>query len=164
MHTVILHTNFLPKVFSDTYNNGTWRRLTVIPFNAVIENSKDKKNYGKYLVKNAGPAILKWIIQGAQDIIARDFNLEKPPALEEKAREYREDNDWIKHFIDECCEVGDGFKSPSGKFNSAYNDFADSNGEPRKSAGVINKALKEAGYVKVSTHSGVFIKGLRLRN
>ena len=38
-HTLVLYTNHLPKVGAS--DDGTWRRLIVIPFHAKIQGSKD---------------------------------------------------------------------------------------------------------------------------
>lgn len=38
-HTIVLYTNHLPKVGAN--DEGTWRRLIVIPFNAKIEGRSD---------------------------------------------------------------------------------------------------------------------------
>ena len=48
-HTLVLYTNHLPKIDED--DNGTWRRLTLIPFNAKISASDDKKNYQEKLCR-----------------------------------------------------------------------------------------------------------------
>ena len=53
----ILYTNHLPRV--GAIDDGTWRRLIVIPFAAKIEGKSDIKNYADYLFTNAGGAILK---------------------------------------------------------------------------------------------------------
>ena len=55
-HTVVLYTNHLPKVGAS--DEGTWRRLIVIPFQAKIEGSSDIKNYSDYLFQNAGLYIM----------------------------------------------------------------------------------------------------------
>ena len=68
-HTLVLYTNHLPKV--GAMDEGTWRRLIVIPFQAKIEGKSDIKNYGDYLFHNAGGAILKWVIDGAKKAIRR---------------------------------------------------------------------------------------------
>ena len=73
----MLYTNHLPKVGAN--DDGTWRRLIVIPFNAKITGKSDIKNYTDYLVKNAGGAILTWIIEGAQKVIAAGYKLKQPP-------------------------------------------------------------------------------------
>ena len=58
----MLYTNHLPKVSAN--DDGTWRRLIVIPFNAKITGKSDIKNYADYLYENAGPYIMTWIING----------------------------------------------------------------------------------------------------
>ena len=55
-HTLVLYTNHLPKVGAN--DDGTWRRLIVIPFQAKIKGKADIKNYADYLVEHAGVAIL----------------------------------------------------------------------------------------------------------
>ncbi len=48
-HTLVLYTNHLPRV--GAIDQGTWRRLIVIPFNAKIEGKADIKNYADFLFK-----------------------------------------------------------------------------------------------------------------
>ena len=54
-HTLVLYTNHLPRV--GAIDQGTWRRLIVIPFNAKIEGKADIKNYADFLFKMAGGAV-----------------------------------------------------------------------------------------------------------
>lgn len=68
-HTLVLYTNHLPRVSAS--DDGIWRRLIVIPFDAKIEGAGDKKNYAEYLYTNAGESILAWVIEGAK----RSLNL-----------------------------------------------------------------------------------------
>lgn len=63
-HQIILYTNTLPRVSS--IDNGTWRRIIVIPFKAKLTGQNEIKNYSDYLFKNAGESILKWIVEGAR--------------------------------------------------------------------------------------------------
>ena len=71
-HTAVLYTNHLPKVSAS--DDGTWRRLIVIPFHAKIEGSSDIKNYADYLYNDAGPAVMSWIIEGARKVIERFYS------------------------------------------------------------------------------------------
>ena len=75
-HTLVLYTNHLPRV--GAIDQGTWRRLIVIPFNAKIEGKADIKNYSDFLFKTAGGAVLSWIIAGAKRVISRDFKIGQP--------------------------------------------------------------------------------------
>ena len=90
-HTLVLYTNHLPKIDED--DNGTWRRLTLIPFNAKISASDDKKNYADYLFKHSGGAILYWIIEGAERIISKNYKTEEPQIVQKAKSQYQEDND-----------------------------------------------------------------------
>ena len=46
-HTLVLYTNHLPKVSAN--DDGTWRRLIVIPFNAKITGKSDIKNFSGHV-------------------------------------------------------------------------------------------------------------------
>lgn len=70
-HTLVLYTNHLPKVGAN--DDGTWRRLIVIPFNAKIKGKSDIKNYADYLVEKSGGAVLMWIIEGAKKVIENNL-------------------------------------------------------------------------------------------
>ncbi len=102
-HTLVLYTNHLPRV--GAIDAGTWRRLIVIPFNAKIEGSADVKNYSDFLFQNAGGAVLSWILEGAKRVIAGDYDIKTPAVVQAAIQKYRENNDWLQHFLDECCEV-----------------------------------------------------------
>lgn len=80
-HTIVLYTNHLPRVGAN--DEGTWRRLIVIPFDAKIEGRSDIKNYADYLYQNAGSYIMTWIIEGAQKVIKQNFKLSVPPCVSE---------------------------------------------------------------------------------
>lgn len=104
-HTLVLYTNHLPKV--GAIDQGTWRRLIVIPFDAKIEGSADIKNYADYLYENAGGAILSWVIDGSRKVIEDNYKIEPPQKVRDAIEHYKESNDWLSNFIMERCEVGE---------------------------------------------------------
>lgn len=161
-HTLVLYTNHLPKVGAN--DPGTWRRLIVVPFNARIQGNSDIKNYADYLYDNAGPAILAWMIEGAQKIIAADFHIEQPECVREATALYRENSDWLEHFISECCEIGDTYSTPSGEFYICYRDFCARTGEYTRSTTDFYAAVDLAGYTRKRTTNGRIVCGLRLRS
>lgn len=113
-HTLVLYTNHLPRV--GAIDQGTWRRLIVIPFNAKIEGKADIKNYSDFLFKTAGGAVLSWIIEGSKRVIAGDYKIVQPKVVQDAIQKYKENNDWLAHFLDDCCEVGDDFEANPGSF------------------------------------------------
>lgn len=78
-HTVLLYTNHLPMV--GAMDEGIWRRLIVVPFNAKIKSKNDVKNYADYIIENSGEYILKWLIEGAEKIIKNEFKPNIPKAV-----------------------------------------------------------------------------------
>lgn len=159
-HTLVLYTNHLPRVGAT--DTGIWRRLIVIPFNARITGNSDIKNYSKYLVANAAPAIMKWIIQGAQKAIHDNYRLKAPKCVQEAIARYKADNDWMSHFLDECCETGEGMKEKSGELFAAYRAFCSRTNDFCRSTAEFYTSLEQRGFYRQRTNTGKFVLGLRL--
>ena len=161
-HTLVLYTNHLPRV--GAIDQGTWRRLIVIPFNAKIEGKADIKNYSDFLFKTAGGAVLSWIIEGAKRVIANDYKIVQPKVVQDAIQKYKENNDWLAHFLDDCCEVGDDFEAKSGEFYNAYRSYCLQMGEYTRSTTDFYSALESTGVVRKRTRTGVIIYGLKLKS
>ena len=161
-HTLVLYTNHLPKVGAT--DEGTWRRLIVIPFNAVFEGKSDRKNYADYLYQNAGPYILTWIIEGAKRIIAKGFHLENPKVVQDAIDAYRGQNDWLSDFIEECCEVDPTFTEKSGELYQEYRAFCLRIGEFTRSTADFYGALAQRDFERKRITSGVIVKGIRIKS
>lgn len=160
-HTLILYTNHLPRV--SVGDEGTWRRLIVIPFHAVIEGESDIKNYSDYLVQHAGPAVLKWVMEGARSIMENQFHLEAPKAVQQAILGYRSGNDWLTEFVEECCILGDDREVRSGELYQRYRMFCGVNGEKPKRNSDFNAGLHRLGLEVVKKHDGNYIKGISLQ-
>lgn len=160
-HTLVLYTNHLPKVGAN--DDGIWRRLVVIPFNAKITGSSDIKNYTDYLFDNAGGYIMSWIIEGAKKAIAADFRTKQPKVVEEAIKAYREDNDWLGQFLEECCEIAPSLSAKSGELYQAYRAHCMLNGEYIRSTSDFYSSLVKAGFNKRKTNKGTLVLGLGLK-
>ena len=161
-HTLVLYTNHLPKV--GAIDAGTWRRLIVIPFNAKIEGSSDIKNYADYLFNKAGGAILKWIMIGAKRVIEKDYHIVKPAVVEAAIQKYKDNNDWLSQFLDECCEVGSGLIAKSGEVYNAYRSYCMQVGDYIRSTTDFYTALECAGFERKRNKSARLILGLQLKS
>lgn len=160
-HTLVLYTNHLPKVGAN--DDGTWRRLIVIPFNAKIRGKSDIKNFADYLYENAGGAILSWIIKGAKKAIENGFKLTVPQVVTDAVNRYRDNNDWLSSFMEECCEVDPAYTQKSGEFYQEYRAFCQRNGEYTRSTTDFYTGLEIAGFEKKKTKAGVLLMGIRLK-
>ena len=160
-HTVVLYTNHLPRVGAN--DAGTWRRLIVIPFNAVFEGNNDHKNFADYLYKEAGPAIMAWIIEGAKKAIDLNFHLQTPAVVRKAIDDYRTQSDWIGEFLEECCDIGKAYEAPSSEVYMEYRNYCTRVGEFIRSQAEFNTALENLGYEKHRTKTQRMIRGLKLK-
>lgn len=161
-HTAVLYTNHLPKVSAS--DDGTWRRLIVIPFHAKIEGSSDIKNYADYLFNNAGPAVMSWIIEGARKVIEREFKIEPPKVVADAIAEYRGMNDWLTHFLEECCVTGDGLEQKSGDLYQEYRAYCLRTGEYARNNADFIAEIEKRGFMRKKKKSGMWVQGLQLKD
>ncbi|CQR25016.1 Phage DNA polymerase [Streptococcus varani] len=160
-HTLVLYTNHLPKVGAN--DDGIWRRLIVIPFNAKITDRSDIKNFADYLYDEAAPAIMSWIIEGAEKAIKANFKLTLPQVVSDSVSAYREANDWLGQFLGDCCEIGDQLTEKSGELYSAYRSYCVKVNEYTRSTTDFYTALANAGFTKKKTKKGMIAQGLQLK-
>ena len=161
-HTLVLYTNHLPRVGAN--DEGTWRRLIVIPFNAKIEGNSDIKNYADYLAEKAGGAVLSWIIDGARKVIECNFKLKIPQCVSEAISHYRENNDWLSMFIEDCCEVDPSYTQKSGELYQEYRAYCARTGEYTRSTTDFYTGLDTAGFEKRKSKTGIMVYGIRLKS
>ncbi|MBE5719480.1 MAG: DNA primase [Ruminiclostridium sp.] len=161
-HTLVLYTNHLPRVGAN--DEGTWRRLIVIPFNAKIEGNSDIKNYADYLSEKAGGAVLSWIIEGAKKVIECNFKLKIPQCVSEAISHYRENNDWLSMFIEDCCEIDTSYTQKSGELYQEYRAYCARTGEYTRSTTDFYTGLDTAGFEKRKSKTGIMVYGIRLKS
>ena len=154
-HTLVLYTNHLPRVSAS--DDGIWRRLIVIPFNAKITGKSDIKNYGEYLYDNAGESILAWVIEGAKKVIDLDYQIPVPACVKAAIDEYR------SHFMEDKCETGDGFRESSSSLYQAYRNYCIDTNEYVRSTADFYFAMESAGFERVTLNRKRYFKGVRLR-
>ncbi|MEI4352652.1 phage/plasmid primase, P4 family [Streptococcus suis] len=160
-HTLVLYTNHLPKVGAN--DDGIWRRLIVIPFNAKITGRSDVKNFADYLYDEAAPAIMTWIIEGAEKSVKAHFKFTLPKVVQESVAAYREANDWMGQFLSDCCDVDATFTEKSGELYSTYRTYCLKVNEYTRSTTDFYTALANAGFTKKKTSKGMIVQGLRLK-
>ena len=159
-HTLVLYTNHLPRVSAS--DDGIWRRLIVIPFNAKITGNSDIKNYGEYLYDNAGGSILAWVIEGARKVIESDYQIPVPKCVQNAINEYRSQNDWFGHFLSDKCELDPSYKENSATLYQAYRLYSLDCNEYVRSTADFYFALEKAGFERITITRRRYFKGLRL--
>ena len=96
---LILATNNRPQVSAN--DEAVWRRLKLVPFDITIPEEERISDMANELLLAEGPGILRWAVWGCRGWI--ENKLTQPEAITAAVSEYREDEDVVQHFIDECA-------------------------------------------------------------
>ena len=159
-HTLVLFTNYLPRVGST--DDGTWRRLLVIPFNAVIPTSSSVQNYAEVLAGEAGGAILSWAIEGAVNFVRNGFKLDIPDVVAMATEEYRQREDWLTNFITERCVKDPNAREGARALYLEYKAWAQDAGEFIRRENDFAAAMEKAGYRQITPKNKRTWVGLRI--
>ena len=157
-HSLVLYTNHLPRVGST--DDGTWRRLKVVPFNTQIAGGIP--NYAEKLVEGAGPAILAWSIQGAMMFAENGYRLPIPEAVEEATDEYRQRENWLENFLEECCVMEPDARAPAGELYQTYREWAQRSGDYVRRDVEFSDAMAGKGFKKIAPKNRKTWVGLRI--
>lgn len=133
-HLPILCCNALPKINVD--DDGTLRRLIVVPFLNTYVSPSDRTPYDpqnphhrlkdptlrdKLNTESGKQQLLTWLVKGARDWFAGGKDLgEQPALLKNRLEQYIADNDVLRQFIQDQCEVGKEYKVKKDEFQQAF--------------------------------------------
>lgn len=111
---IVMPGNFLPTISEN--DQGTWRRVQVVPFVATFTGSgRDFRLEEKLVVEMGG--ILNWCLEGFQ--AAQRDEMRLPTAVEKKTAEYRASLDTVQRFVDECMIQDDIGREDGGRVRAS---------------------------------------------
>ncbi|MER5601778.1 phage/plasmid primase, P4 family [Streptomyces sp. NPDC002265] len=105
-HKLWLLGNHRPEVGTGGY--AFWRRMRLIPFERKVPDERKIDNLAAELVRDEGPGILQWLIEGAQGYLSSRDPLSGPSSVRLATEAYEKTEDHIGRFITERCVVGHG--------------------------------------------------------
>lgn len=162
-HTLVLYTNHLPKVTA--LDDGTWRRLKVVPFSHKFAGKEDTKNFSDVLYDESKEYILKWIIEGSVKVYESHFKLVTPKAVNDATNQYREINNWIDAFLNEECNLDDKkAEVGAGELFDAYIAYTDLMHEKPLRNVDFYAALDRKGFEKRSKSNKKFYLGIAIKS
>lgn len=77
---------------------------------------------------------------------------------------YKENNDWMSHFLEECCEIDESYTAKSGEVYDEYRAFCIRTGEFIRSTTDFYTALDSRNFERRRTNAGVIVKGLKIKS
>lgn len=161
-HTLILHTNHLPRLKS--VDGGTARRIAVAPFNMSLKPEEKIMDFAGVLVEKEGPAILAWMIEGAMKFYAQHMKLKKPKVVLEATKEYLDNEDVITRFVNECCSLDNAdARTPTGLVFQTFTRWMQESGMKWYGGDrEFKKKMQEKGFEYCREKKGVMLKGVEV--
>ena len=84
--------------------------------------------------------------------------------MKDAIKKYKEDNNWLGEFLEECCEIDISYTEKSGLLYSEYRAFCMRTGAFTRSTTDFYNALLSEGFRKRKMTKGSFIYGLKLKS
>lgn len=149
-------TNEKPKVKGT--NLGIWRRVRLIPFLYTFKDEEKDPDFFEKFIEPELPAILNWAVEGC--LKWQNEGIEVPHKVMMAVEEYQTEMDSIGRFIEECCIVGEDYKSKSSTLFNEYVKWCSENREHELTNVKFAQKLKEKGYIKTRFTNGIHYTGI----
>jgi putative DNA primase/helicase len=153
---LILGTNYLPRLSAD--DKAAWDRIRRVHFKVHMKNQdnpdglipEDKSLPGKLRAELNG--ILSWCVAGC--LAWQREGLNAPDCVMAATSEYREDEDIIATFIDQCCTEGEGEEAAS-TFYRSYKHWCLDNGYRPLGSQNLKKRMEGKGFERTRSKDGI---------
>lgn len=160
-HTTVLHTNYLPKLRS--CDGGTKRRLTGAPFTATIKKEDAIQDFADVLIREEGPQILQWMIDGAKLFYKAGMKVKKPKVVRAATENYINSEDRVGQFLEERCDDSNPNATvPSSAIFAEFKDWCNENNMYIGRQNEFSKSLEARGFEKRRTSKGFAFRGLKI--
>ena len=77
---------------------------------------------------------------------------------------YRGMNDWLTHFLEDCCVTGDGMEQKSGDLYQEYRAYCLRTGEYARNNADFIVEIEKRGFMRKKKKSGMWVQGLQLKD
>ena len=137
---LILATNHKPDIRGT--DHAIWRRVRLVPFNVVIPDAKQDAMLATKLAKEL-PGILAWMVQGC--LAWQRDGLGTPNTIKKATAAYRNEQDILSGFFEECCLFGENYAADSETFYRVYVAWCERTGEKPLRMKELAPRLEERG-------------------
>ncbi|MFE5093266.1 phage/plasmid primase, P4 family [Streptomyces sp. NPDC056638] len=154
--------NFKPAILSQ--DEGTWRRVKLIPFDATFSYALGNKDTAlPAKLRDEAEGILAWAVAGAVEWYAK--GLGEPSSVATATQDYRESEDRLQEFLSACTIREDGARVAPMAIRRAYAEWAEDAGLDRKeklSGWALAIELESRGFKKDKRRGSWGFNNLRL--
>jgi putative DNA primase/helicase len=150
-YKAFLLTNHRPKL--RTVDNGTMRRLALVPFDVTIDPAKDVKNFNRILQAEVS-GILNWLIEGCVKWKAAGMKIDIPAAVVAATDSYASDEDQIGQFFSACVTKARGGYVTGKMMFDTYRQWCESSGYEPATLTAFGRRVQQA-YVGKRSMGGM---------
>jgi len=125
---------------------AVWCRIMLIPFLVTIPDEEQDKELLQKLRAEL-PGILAWAVRGCLEW--QKIGLCPPPEVLAATKEYQEESDPLKDFLEDCCIVKKGLMVLCASLYNSYHSYCEANGYKVKdiwSSCLLRQTAKRAGF------------------
>lgn len=144
-HHIWLCTNYRPMIGG--IDEGIWRRLRIIPFNADFSKCKEVGLLETLLGEAEG--ILAWLVEGC--LLWQAEGLTPAKVMLAYAKEYRTDMDSLGSFLEQTCVEHSKASVQSSRLYKLYKIYQQEEGEFEISNKVFTQRLRQKGFKDVKS-------------
>lgn len=149
-HKIWLSGNHKPIITDTTYS--IWRRFRLIPFTVTIPEEEKDPNLSYKLEKEL-PGILAWAVKGCLEW--QRNGLREPEEVISATEVYRNEQDVLGEFIDDCCLVKSTYRISKNDLSKAYVEWCTENNQTPLGRTIFRGKIIERGIVEGKGTNGV---------
>ncbi|MFC7220982.1 phage/plasmid primase, P4 family [Streptomyces polyrhachis] len=146
-HHLWLLGNHRPEVTTGGF--AFWRRIRLIPFERVVPDHRKIDNLALELVRDEGPGILHWLIEGARRYLRTRDPLTGPDRVQLATDAYAATEDHMGRFLTECClrDLNPELRVEQGVLYGAYSSWCSGTEgvKPESARTFANRVRQEIG-------------------
>lgn len=124
-------------------DHAIWRRPRLIPFDNIVPDEKQDKELGIALAHELA-GILSWAVEGCKKW--QKEGLKPPEKVVLSTQKYREEQDTLAEFLEDCCNVTPSYDCLAGDLYAAYRKWAESENEEPVSKNLFGRMMTERGF------------------
>lgn len=146
-HKLVLSFNNKPKIRGQ--DEGTWRRLAMVPWEVTIPEHQRDAQLAEKIWETEGPGLLNWLLDGYREWAEKGLAI--PEAVRQATQEYRTESDPIDEFLKACVTHTEKPQTPGVSARDlfdAYSRFAKLNGQDPIKQQWFGRLLTEKGFHK----------------
>jgi putative DNA primase/helicase len=134
------------------------RRVQMPPFTVTVPKDEREKGLGARLLKEEGPQILQWMIEGAADW--RRVGLAPPDAVIAATKAYFAAQDSFSAWLEECCKRDPNAWTPTTTLFTSWKAFAERTGVRYGDVTSFGDMLEAVGFRWKHSNKGNGYEGL----